>query len=593
MPVSVPTKLMTTLGPATLRIGVAALALAAGACAVPTDLWAQQIPSIRDARLPRQGEFWLELNPSLFYWSSQFALGSDLVADGQKEPLATDFTGPLTDRLYPTALPFLTDINADAEALGYDPLTPDDLSFGELDYREISNRSVAIPIGLEIGILDRLSLDIAVPLVQTRSESFFGYDTTFATVTAGMNALPDPAAFFGEIANAQTQLAELIEGGTLAPDEAAQALVLLANSTVFSDALQRRVAENLFVPVSSTTAGMQMIATYDALAAGYGAFGLALPAFELAGIATASDLDALFASAQLDADPPGTVTQGFGVGELEVGLRIGLFDTFTPFTAFEEPPPAPRPEPSTEPEVEQAIGREDDEQADQPPRPVEYSETVLRLARRPPGVQFRTTVGGKLRLPLTEVNGSPYLDPSNFLAVPIGSGTRTLEFSLFQDIRVGPRFLFLASGYYGIRMQDDVDLRVAPPEQPFALASTLSTLQRDLGDYLAARAAPQVFINNALAVGAEYAYWHKGSDRYEVLSGGAPSASPLEIQTSETRHLLGGGVFYRTQDLWEDGRTSLPIEVALVYQTSIGGSGGQTPAGGRVTVYFRLPFRVF
>ncbi|MEJ2336018.1 MAG: hypothetical protein P8Y26_10370 [Gemmatimonadales bacterium] len=238
------------------------------------------------------------------------------------------------------------------------------------------------------------------------------------------------------------------------------------------------------------------------------------------------------------------------------------------------------------PEAEEDAGAE-------PRRPVEYSETVRRLARRPPTVQFRTTIGAKYRFPLGNVNGAPYLDPSNFLAIPIGDGTTDIEIAVFQDIRVGPRFLFLASGYFGFQMEDEVDLRVNPPDQPFGLASTLGTLQRKLGNYIAARLAPQFNINNALSIGAEYSYWSKGSDEYQLLAGSEPTAEPLELETSQTRQMLGFGIFYRTQDLWEVGRTSLPVEVSLVYQTSIAGSGGQTPAGDQVIVYLRLPFKVF
>jgi hypothetical protein len=547
-----------------------------------------QISQVQDARLPRQGELWFELTPTLAFWSSQFALDSEGVADGQKEPLTTDFTGLLTNRLYPNALPFLVDINADADALGYDPLEPEDLSFGDLDYREIANRKIALPLGLKIGILDRLSLDVTLPLVQTRSESFFGYDSTSASVTAGMNAVADPVTFFGEFETAETSLASLIDGGTLTPEETALAVALLGNSTAFSSALERRVLENLFVPVGASTAGAQMSSTYEALAAGYTAFGLALPALELPPGAAASDLTSLFASPQIAGDAPGTVTSGYSMGELEVGLRFGLIDTFTPITWFEDVPPTP-----TRPPEEAPAEGEEGAEPDEAQQPVEHSETVRRLARRPNTLQLRTSIGAKYRFPLSDPNGSPYLDPSNFLDIPIGDGQRDLELSLFQDVRVGPRFLFLSSFYYGIQMADEVDLRVNPPDQPFGLAATLSTLQRNLGDYFAARAAPQVFLNQVIAFGLEYNYWNKGNDSYELISGSVSSGEPLEIKTSETRHMLGGGIFYRTQDLWEDGRTSLPVEIVLMYVTSIGGSGGQTPAGDRMTVYVRFPARVF
>ena len=573
------------------RIGLAVWLLAsAAALALPRGL-SGQIPTVQDGRLPRQGEFWLELTPSLFFWSSQFALDSDLAPDGEKEPLTEDFGGPLTGRMYPDDLPFLIDINSDAEALGYDPLAPDDLSFGTLDYREISNRYVVLPLGLEIGILDRLALEVTVPLVQTRSQSFFGYDTLPATVTAGMHVVPDPVAFFGAFDTAELQLAELIDGGTLSPDEMAVAQALLANSATYSDALARRVMENLFLPIGSSTAGGQMMSAYETLAAGYTAFGLELPAFALPAFATASDLSALFASPELAADSLGITTQGIAVGELEVGIRIGLIDTFTPITWFEEPAAA-TPAPADETPAEKE-GAPPEQPAGEARRPVEHSEAVRRLARRPPTVQFRTTIGGKLRLPLTDPNGPPYLDPSDFLSIPVGDGQQDIEISLFQDMRVGPRFLFLASGYFGLQLADEVDLRVAPPGRPYALASTLATLRRQLGNYVYARVAPQVYLNNVLALGAEYGFWNKGSDQYEIGSGGAGSAAPLELETSQTRHMLGVGVFFRTQDLWEDGRTSLPIEASLIYQTSLAGSGGQTPAGDRVTVYLRFPFRVF
>ncbi len=554
-----------------------ALVLAASASALPG-----QVPTVQDGRLPRQGAVWFELTPSFFSWSDQFALDSDLVADGSREPLAANFGGPITDRLYPGSAPFLLDINSDADALGYDPLAPSDLSFGALDYREISKQQRRFPFGLQIGILDRLSLEMTVPLVQTTSTSFFGYDTTAASVTAGTNVVPDPATFFGEFDDARSQLTDLITSGTLTPEELAQATALLANSSSFSSALQRRVMENLFTPVGSSTAGMQMAAMYDAFMAGYVGFGLALPQLSIPQNAAPSDLDALFGSAELDADPPGDVTRGLDVGELELGVRIGILNTFTSITRFDE---FPSREPGAPADTE---GAEEEGE-----RPVELGETARRLARRPASVQFRTTVGVKLRLPLKDANGPPYLDPSNFLDVPIGNGQKDVEISFFQDVRVSNVFMLLASAYYGVQLSDDVDLRVGPPDQPFGLASTLSTVERDLGNYFAARFAPQLLISNVMALGAEYNFWHKGSDRYTLLVGGVPTADPLDVETSQTRHMLGVGAYYRTQDLWEDGRTGLPIEVAIIYQTAIAGSGGQTPAYQRFTIYLRLPAKIF
>ncbi len=100
MPVSFRKRSGAGSGPMRSSFGLASLTLLAALLATPGEAEGQ-VPIVQDARLPRGGEFWFELTPSLSFWSSQFALDSELAADGEKEPLTTDFGGPLTNRLYP------------------------------------------------------------------------------------------------------------------------------------------------------------------------------------------------------------------------------------------------------------------------------------------------------------------------------------------------------------------------------------------------------------------------------------------------------------------------------------------------------------
>lgn len=83
----------------------------------------------RDGQLPAQGQFWLEFTPTLENWSEQFGLDSPdpALSDGDREPLAADFAGPLTRRHFPDGV-FLASLNQDADALGFSPVAPEQFS---------------------------------------------------------------------------------------------------------------------------------------------------------------------------------------------------------------------------------------------------------------------------------------------------------------------------------------------------------------------------------------------------------------------------------------------------------------------------------
>ena len=95
-----------------------------------------------------------------------------------------------------------------------------------------------------------------------------------------------------------------------------------------------------------------------------------------------------------------------------------------------------------------------------------------------------------------------------------------------------------------------------------------------------------------MSLAVEYTFWNKGNDVYETVDGGV-DASPLELETSQTRHMLGIGAYSRTIRLFAAGQAGMPIDVAFLWQTAISGSGGQTPSAGVVTVSLRFPAQLF
>ena len=323
--------------------------------------------------------------------------------------------------------------------------------------------------------------------------------------------------------------------------------------------------ENQIVPVGTSDAGMQMTGHYQSLADGYSSFGLSLPGFELPGVATSGDLEGFFTAAPVAGVTPGTAERGWAVGEIELGIRFRLFDTFAPWTpGSAEGPSTPGDTGSLPPDGGGSAGR---------------------------AVRLRTTVGVRARIPVRTGTGPPLDDPADFLDLPIADGQPDLELGLYQDVAVGG-FLYLAlQARYGLQLSDERTLRIHSPDRRYAMVANEARLERNLGDYLWIRLSPQYRLTEVLSLGVEYTFWHKGSDRYRIAAGSALEPVTLELQTEQTRHRLGIGAFFRMGDARD--RETRPWTFGFIYQTAIAGSGGRTPAAQLVTLTLRVPIGIF
>ena len=151
----------------------------------------------RDARLPRSGQLWFEMAPELLNWSEQFALNSavDSIADGDREPLAGHFDGSLAGRMFPIPHALVDELNEDAEALGFDPLTLEGFSFGDLDFSVMRAQVRRLALGAEVGVLDWISVGFRAPFTLADMTTSFAFDSTAATVTAAAAGLEPGGAF--------------------------------------------------------------------------------------------------------------------------------------------------------------------------------------------------------------------------------------------------------------------------------------------------------------------------------------------------------------------------------------------------------------
>jgi len=511
----------------------------------------------RDARLPDHGALWIELSPSWETWSDQFALGSATVSDGSREPLHSEYEGPIVERLFPGMDPLLADLNRDAVALGYDSLSATDVSLGDLDYGRVTKDIRRVPLGLSFGLFNRVSVDVMVPVMRGRAETAYAYDSSAANFVPSSTVFPVPESFFGPLSSAQADLAALIEGGTLTPEEEAAARALLEGSDEFALALEDRVSGEQLLPTAQSTAGAQLTDRYAAMSDGYTAFGLSLPTFALPDSAQSTDLQRILGGAPIGVDSLIDTTRGWDLGEIEVGLRVLLFDTFEPITPVDE--------------------------------------DRFRATRKPDlrgsGTRFRTTVGARLRIPLSEADAAPYLVPSSAMQQPIGDGQTDLEFGLWQDAQVGTWLWIVGSAQFTLQLADELVMRVRDPDHPFAYTDQERTVNRNLGDVFELRLSPRFRMNETISLGLEYKWRSKGSDEY--TGEGVPDPSPLASESSQSRHRLGIGAYYRTTPRFAAGIANFPLEMSIVWQGSIAGGGGQTPASEIMTFNVRVPLQLF
>ena len=523
-----------------------------------------------DARLPRQGKLWLTIQPTLLNWTEQFAFDSSAgIADGEREPLAGHFDGPLARRMFPPPFALIQELNADAEALGFEPVTEDDFSFGGLDFSAMRAQIRRLGLGVEVGVLDWVSVGARVPFTLTDMTVGFAFDST-ATVTGDGAAFEAGAPFVTDARSALDDLGSLISGGSLTGTALEEAIALRSATRDFVNTLGRRAAAGALIPTASSAAGTQMAQRFADYAAAFDALGLMLPELSLPEFATEDDFNRHFLSQGFADRLPTDTRNELDLGEVEVFLRVNLIDGIT------------RRRPIPGPAGDGGAGSE----------PGADSERGIRL---------RTSVGALARLPIRNRNLTIFGDPTNSADIPIGDGQTDIELALYQDIALGSTFMIRASARYGIQRPDEAAFRFTPPDRPYGQEDLVALMRRDLGDYVAVLVRPSLRFNAALSVGIEYDYFRLPAPTYQfvgMVEGLDPNT--LAAEGAQTRHRLGVGFLI---DLAEAGSVeelqagAKPVRGAWQFGISlrraISGSGGRTPASFRYGAELRFPISLF
>ena len=555
-----------------MRLGAIACTMLSLLAAPGDPLAAQPLRGLGDDALtPRRGVIRVST-------SSTIADAADRFAGGTRQPLAQAFS---TDALGAGQLPGLAGAqSALRTATGLNTLV---LSLGTTSVAA-QTRSHTIPLELEAGLTNRLSLSVTVPFVRTLTEVSVGMNpsrsegnvnvnptraasTDDATTARGINT-----TLVSQITTAQQELNSLIAACTTnsgssvnCPAALSSGAALASAVGLYADAIARSYGTNTvpgaaFVPVAGTAADSAVRNSLSALRTQLEAVGITAIAASNAGpsrpttVMTPDGLQRVLIDTTF-----GIVSNGLrtfarqSIGDVEFALKLRLFDAYG------------------------------------------FANDTARFTGHG-GIRIRQSVAAAFRLGTGTVpNARDYFDPGT------GGGQNDVEVRSFTDILAGRHFFASLVARYAVQMADQQTTRIpASASQPFPELFRERLVDRKLGNVLELELTPRWVLSDFFSVGSQYVVRRRSADRYTGSFTVAPAESglpdPLTLDasilgsgTAATEHRVGLGVAYSSVAAYQRGRARLPIEVEYLTQRTVAAAGGIVP---KVTLH-RVQIRVY
>jgi hypothetical protein len=519
---------------------------------VPALLQAQPVRGLGDDALtaPR-GSIRIQVSTAITDFSQRYGKNSPGRRDGSLEPLDVDFS---VDTLGVTQFPGLSTVQSALRTLtGNNAFS---LSLGRSELTS-SVRVQTTPILLEAGITNRLTLGVMVPIVSARKQASFNIngDSAIGNVSFNPGRLSDTAAATNSRVIAALDSARAgFNVRYIACDLRLQVLgcaeVLAAGTELrgdlatFIQGLKQvygttRTEGGVFVPIAGSAADSIILARIEQYRTRLNSFGGSLgttaltPSRPTAPV-TPDGIRRVVGDSTLGlvAAPIGTITRQ-GLGDVEVSLKLRLFDTF---------------------------GARSD---------------TLRF--RPAGLSVRQSIAGVYRL------GTGRMDEAaNYLDVGTGDGQNDVEVRSFTDVLYGRRFFGSVVVRYTVQLPDQLERRITDvPEQVWAKADRQQLVDRNLGDQLQVEFTPRYVLNDYFALGAQYLFRRKAEDVYASTSFTAGATTidsrTLGLETQATEQRIGWGITFSALAAYDRGKARLPLEVQYFNSRTVAGSGGAVP----------------
>jgi hypothetical protein len=542
----------------TSRLRAALLVVIGAFLLPPATVRAQAVTGVGDdATTLKRGELRIGVGSTWKSWYERYGQGTAGRPNGSVEPIGVDFSH---DTIGVAQFENLAPVQSSIRALAGMPGFVASLGTSLVQVRD---NTLSSPLSLEMGITNRVSLSVMVPFVTATSNVNFVMNPTGFEPTLGFNptrfapaASVADASFLAQFDSASAQLARSIALCAVTPSASgcapinanpggARALMTSANS--FASGLAQvyggrgGVAGALFVPIAGTAAQAAIeakVAAFRAMYAVYGANAItaAGPVAAQAPL-TAADMQTVFTDSLfgVNGKPLATsVTRGFG--NVEVGMKINLFDSF-------------------------------------------HGSDSARW--KPKGFKWRQSIGGIYRLGTGKQPA-----PGEFTAIAAGDHQRSIQFRSFTDLLYGPHFWISLVGSYTSQMADQLALRIPESPTQVILASyRQETVQRKIGDVIDIQVNPRWQLNEYLAIAGQYYYRRKSADAYTGTFqatdlAGTPvtlDASVLGLYSESREHRLGVGVTYSTVVTVAKHKSGLPLDISYFHFETTLGSLGRVP----------------
>ncbi|MBT8396601.1 MAG: hypothetical protein KJN92_06530, partial [Gemmatimonadetes bacterium] len=464
--------------------------------------------------------------PTYWTWDQRYGIGPS--GEDAIEELGLDLMGnPLGSQILPDA----ADLEGPLREALQDPSYRVNLGVSQA-YRDQSR--LVFPFRLDIGITDWLTIGGMAPLVRSRSEITFALDADSLSATDGISPFEaDPAAVVGFLDGFRNTLL------SVQAEHPSDPAVLEAQE--FLDLLTEAYSFSTFFPAAGSGPGAKLQDRLDDFGTAFSALGFSgLPAtVPLAdGYLDEEGFQEFLGSRHMRAGSLEDWTVPFLLGDIELTASLRLLRR------------------GFEPDSTGALSR-------------------LRF-QAGGGVLVRLGTGAKE-------------DPARFFDQGAGDGQMDVEANAFGLVEFGSRFGAWGQVRYGVQMEGEVFRRIAGPSE--ALPDFLRTvpLKWTPGNYFELDLNPRVFLTPDMSFGARYHLWSKGEDSYvlgaintEVQDpADLPPADVLNLETKQRLQEVGFSATYSSVGPHARGEASMPLLIRATYFRPVGGSGGQTPKGGR------------
>ncbi|HVE80406.1 MAG TPA: hypothetical protein VNA89_16185 [Gemmatimonadaceae bacterium] len=543
--------------------------LAAGLLALPAAAAAQVAEGPGETALgaPR-GTIRVSVLADLTQWTDRFD------PSGERESAVIDFNAPFGPLQFPLLRPIETDLRT---ATGRPDFA---LTVGTLGV-SADARVTRVPILLEAGFTNWLSLSFLLPVVRTRYEVYLrpnpagtegnvSVNPFLATPHSGVNEQVQT-----ELLGARSALRALIDQCAANPGASPQcptinadrprAEQLYALSGALADALARTyggradVDAAAYVPVAGSAPHTAVVSRLDSVSTAFAAYLGGAPPVAARPQAAFGQLTLPEARDILEDEYFSFVRSGSlerqGLGDVEAGVKLLLLDSF---------------------------------------------RGAGKSRFDPSGVNLRLAVGGAFRAATRLGDVRPGL-----FDLLTSDGQNDVEARVWADVLFGRRAWATIAGRYTWQLPDEESVRIRDaPDLVFPAAYRERVVDRDLGDYYEVEVTPRFALGRALTLAGHYQFRRKAADSHRgqfvvpasETDEGADvvlDASTLDAETEVTLQRVGLGFSYSNAANYTRRRARFPVEVSYLHLETIAGEGGNVPRARSDRIQLRFYTRLF